>query len=167
MTYDILDLEEDDILAMSVVQTKLLRTAQKSKNELEHQLEEEKQAFYNIVVANGTLNSSIYEAKCAQLDAEYEREVEILREQLIFNLSLNEPTTDDELGDSGLGEDEGTGYIVDYSLSYVDRYTIVKSYYMAIADPAERLALYAADTTAMEYLGQYYNTLYNLLSQYV
>ena len=167
MTYDILELEEEDILAMSVVQTKLLRTAQKSKNELAHQLEEDKQTFYNIVVANGTLNSGIYQAKCAQLEAEYEREVEILREQLIFNLSLNEPTTDDELGDTGLGEDEGSGYIVDYSLSYVDRYTIVKTYYMSIEDPAERLALYAADTIAQAYLGNYYNTLYNLFAQYV
>ncbi len=166
MTYDILDMEEEDILALSVVQTKLLRTAQKNKNELAHQLEEDKQAFYNIVVANGTLNSGIYEAKCAQLEAEYEREVEILKEQLIYNLSLNEPTTDDELGDSGLGEDESTGYIVDYSLSYVERYTIVKNYYMAISDPNERMTLYASDTTAMAYLGQYYNTLYNLLAQY-
>lgn len=167
MTYDILEMTEEDIMALSVVQTKLLRTAQKSKNELSYKLEQDKQAFYNIVVANGTLNSGIYAAKCASLEAEYEREVEILREQLIFNLSLNEPTTDDDLGDSGLGEDEDTGYIVDYSLSYLDRYTIVKSYYMAIEDPEERLALYAADTTAQSYLGQFYNTLYNLLAQYV
>ena len=165
MTYDILELEEEDILAMSVVQTKLLRTAQKSKNELAHRLEEDKQTFYNIVVANGALNSGIYQAKCALLEAEYEREVEILREQLIFNLSLNEPTTDDELGDSGLGEDEGTGYIVDYSLSYVDRYIIVKTYYMSIEDAAERLSLYTADTVAQAYLGQYYNTLYSVLAQ--
>ncbi len=164
MEYDIIDLTEEDILALSVVQTKLLRTAQKSKNELTHSLEEDKRAFYDIVVADGMVNSGLYEAKCAELDAEYEREVAILAEQLIFNLSLNEPTTDDELGD-GDG-DASAGYIVDYSLSYLDRYQIVRSYYMAIEDANERLALYTADAVAQQYLGQYYNTLFNVLAQY-
>lgn len=34
MTFDIIDLTEEDILALSTVQMRLLRTAQKEKNEL-------------------------------------------------------------------------------------------------------------------------------------
>ncbi len=164
LTIDILDLSESEVEALSVVQQKLVRTAQKSKNELEHQLELDKQSYFDILVGAHMLNSSLYEDKCAELDGEYEREVEILREQLIFNLALNEPTTDDELGDDG--GDESAGYVVDYSLTYLERYIIVRDYYLAIEDADERMALYTADTTAMAYLGKYYTTLYNVLSQY-
>ncbi|MCD8040518.1 MAG: hypothetical protein LUF82_03275 [Clostridia bacterium] len=164
LTFDILDLSEEEVEALTTVQQKLLRTAQKSKNELEHQLELDKQTFFDIVVNDNMLNSSLYDDKCAALDEEYEREVEILREQLIFNLALNEPTTDEELGDDG--GDEGAGYIVDYSLSYLERYIIVRDYYLAIEDDDERMALYSADTVAMAYLGSYYNTLYNILATY-
>ena len=38
--------------------------------------------------------------------------------------------------------------------------------YLAIEDPAERMALYAADEVAAEYLGSYYSTLYNYLSTF-
>ena len=56
------------------------------------------------------------------------------------------------------------GYIVDYELSYLERYILVRDYYLAIEDPAERLVLYRADTVAQSYLGNYYTTLYNYLS---
>ena len=111
------------------------------------------------------LNSGIYDAKCDELDEEYEQKVAVLKDNLIYNMSLNVPTGDD--GDTGGGDDSDVGYIVDYSLSYLDRYQIVRNYYMSISDPAERIALYTADTTAKDYLGQYYNTLYNVLSQYI
>ncbi|MCD7728853.1 MAG: hypothetical protein LUI60_02945 [Clostridia bacterium] len=164
LTFDILDLSSAEVEALTVVQQKLLRTAQKSKNELEHQLELDKQTYFDILVSAHMLDSSLYDDKCAELETEYERQVEILREQLVFNLDLNEPTSGDELGDDG--GDESAGYIVDYSLTYLERYIIVRDYYLAIEDDDERMALYTADTVAMAYLGSYYNTLYNILSQY-
>ncbi|MCD8372630.1 MAG: hypothetical protein LUD27_04950 [Clostridia bacterium] len=164
LDFDIIDLSEEEVEALSVVQQKLVRTAQKTKNELTHSLEQDKQAYFDILVSARMLNSSLYEDKCAELEAECDREVEILREQLIFNLALNEPTTDDELG--GDGGDESEGYVVDYSLTYLERYIIVRDYYLAIEDADERMALYTADTVAMLYLGKYYTTLYNVLSQY-
>ncbi len=165
MTFDIIDMEEEDLLALSTVQMRLLRTAQQEKDDLTYELERDKQTFYNIVVADGMLNSGIYDAKCDELDEEYEQKVAVLKDNLIYNMSLNVPTGDD--GDTGGGDDSDVGYIVDYSLSYLDRYQIVRNYYMSISDPAERIALYTADTTAKDYLGQYYNTLYNVLSQYI
>lgn len=165
MTFDIIDMEEEDLLALSTVQMRLLRTAQQEKDDLTCELERDKQTFYNIVVADGMLNSGIYDAKCDELDEEYEQKVAVLKDNLIYNMSLNVPTGDD--GDTGGGDDSDVGYIVDYSLSYLDRYQIVRNYYMSISDPAERIALYTADTTAKDYLGQYYNTLYNVFSQYI
>ena len=66
----------------------------------------------------------------------------------------------------GGGGDEGAGYVVDYSLSYSERYVIVRDYYLAIADPAERMALYTADEVAKRYLDSYYGSLYNVLYTY-
>lgn len=168
MTFDIIELTDDELYALSTVQMRLLRTAQKEKDELVYQLARDKQTFYNIILANGMLNSSLYEDKCDELDDEYERQLAILQDDLIYNMSLNVPTADDDNPGGGTGgDDPAVGYIVDYSLSYLDRYQIVRNYYMSISDPAERLAAYSADTIAQNYLSQYYNTLYNVLAQYV
>ena len=58
------------------------------------------------------------------------------------------------------------GYLVDYSLPYTDRYSIVREYYLSIKDPDERLNLYAADQVAKDYLSSYYRTLFNVLYSY-
>ena len=84
-----------------------------------------------------------------------------MADNLIYNMSLNEP-----LPDGGEDSDESAGYIVDYSLSYAERYVIVRDYYFAIADSEERMALYRADDVARAYLGAYYSTLYNVLDVY-
>ena len=89
----------------------------------------------------------------------------VLREQLIFNMSLNEPTHDGETGGDDIGG-EDAGYVVDYELSYLERYILVRDYYLSIEDPAERMALYAADEVAQNYLDHYYTTLYNYLSTF-
>ena len=164
MQFDIIDMTEEELTALSTVQMRLLRSAQREKDELTVKLAEDKQTFYNILISNGTSDSSLYEDKCAELDEAYQREVEIIKDDLVYNMSLNVPTADDD-NPSGSGEE--VGYIVDYSLSYLDRYQIVRNYYMSIADPAERIAAYTADDTAQDYLGQYYTTLYNVLYQYI
>lgn len=163
MEFDIIDISADEAEALTTIQLKLLRTAQQNKNELYHKLQQELQAYYCLCNTNNVYLSSLYADKKAELEEEYEYQVEILREQLIFNMSLNEPTHDDETGDSG---NDSSGYIVDYELSYLERYIQVRDYYLSIEDPDERLALYAADTTAQSYLGSYYTTLYNYLYAY-
>ncbi len=164
MEFDIIEMTEEELLALSTVQMRLLRSAQREKDELAVGLARDKQTFRNILIADGMLCSGLYESKCAELDAEYERQVGIIADDLVYNMSLNMPGADDE---NPSGGDSDAGYIVDYSLSYLDRYQLVRNYYMSIADPAERLALYTADKTAQDYLGQYYTTLYNVLYQYV
>ena len=163
MTFDIITLIEDEIKALQTSQLKLLRTAQQKKNELEHKLAAELAEYRRLCYSNCMQSSAVYEQVAAELTAECEYKIEILREQLIFNMSLKEPTGDGDTGDDG---NDNSGYLVDYELSYLERYTAVRDYYMTIEDPNERLALYGADTVAQKYLDSYYNTLYNYLASF-
>jgi hypothetical protein len=163
MTFDIISLSDEEITALSTIQLKLLRTAQQSKDKLYHTLQQDIQTYKLLTYTNGVAVSSLFEDKSKELTEEYEYQVAILKEQLIFNMSLNEPTNDGETGESG---SDNTGYLVDYSLSYLERYIEVRDYYMSIEDPNERLALYAADTVAQAYLGSYYTGLYDYFSTF-
>lgn len=159
MEFDIIEVTEEDLNGYTAVQMQLLRTAQKNKNELLYKLEQDIELFKKLILTEDTYHSSLMENKRKELTADFERKVEILREQLLYSLSLSEP---EQGGDDGAGED--TGYIVDYRLSYSERYIVVRDYYLSIPDPAERMALYSADETAQKYLGTYYNSLYNVLA---
>lgn len=163
MKFDIIAISDEDLKSFNTVQIKLLRTAQQKKNALYHQLQSDLAQFKKLTVSNGTQNSSLYTQTEAELTEEYEYQVEILREQLIYNLALKEPTTPDETGDSG---NDSSGYLVDYEMSYLERYYQVYDYYMGIEDPTERFALYSADKVAIEYLSSYYSTLFAILYKY-
>lgn len=54
-----------------------------------------------------------------------------------------------------------------YSLSNSQRFLVVRQYYMGVTTNAEaRLQAYAMDTLARSYLGEFYQTLYELLASY-
>ena len=118
--------------------------------------------FEKLLLTNNFNNSSLAGQQRAALIKNYEHELEIIVEQLRYSLARNEPLPDDGNGD---GKPDA-GYILDYSLSYVDRYRLVRNYYMSIADPDERLALYSADETAKDYLSSYYVSLFDVLASY-
>lgn len=164
MEYDIINITGTELAALTTVQTKLLRTAQQKKNELYRKAEKELKAFRAFAYTSGMKNSSLIEAKKKELKDEAEYQTAILADNLIYNMSLNEPPSGGEGGDEG--GDESAGYIVDYTLSYNERYVIVRDFYLAISDPDERMALYGADETAKKYLASYYSTLYNVLATY-
>lgn len=163
MTFDIIEIGEAEFLDLNVVQQKLIRTAQQKKNELAHKMENELSAYRQLLYSNGMINSSLYADMEKELSAEFKYQVEILREQLIYNLTIKEPTHDGETGGSG---SDNSSYPVDYELSYLERYVLVRDYYLTIEDPVERLNLFAADSVAMEYLGSYYNSLFNYLASF-
>ena len=163
MIFDIISITQEEADLLETLQLKLLRTAQQKKNELEQKLKVQLDEYKSITYANGVQFSSLYEDFERKATAEYERQVEVLREQLVFNMSLKEPTHDDETGGSG---SDNSGYVVDYELTYIERYIQVRDYYMTIEDPNERLALYRADKVALKYLGSYYNFLYDYLIQF-
>ena len=162
MEFDIITLTPEEMKALSEVQMKMLRTAQQKKDALYRTAEKEFATFKNIVMTNGMLQSTLLDAKRAELDKELEYQTALLADNLIYNMSLNAPDVEGGTGDG----DESAGYIVDYSLPYTDRYVIVRDYYLAIADSDERMALYGADYVARSYLGAYYTTLYNVLATY-
>jgi len=160
MTFDIIDITVEELAKLTDIQMQLLRTAQKKKNELRRNTEKDFEIFKKIVYTNGMKHSSLLQQKRAELEAEFSLQTAVLVEQLEYAMTLNAPYPDRGEGD------ENVGYIVDYSLSYTDRYIIVRDYYLAIADPAERMALYTADEVAKKYLGSYYSTLYDVLYTY-
>ena len=164
MRFDIINLTETELAALTVVQMKMLRTAQQKKNDLVSKAEKELKMFRALTLTAGMKNSTLYGEKEAELQKDVDGQCAVIADNLIYNMSLNEPTTDGDIG--GEGGDEGAGYIVDYSLSYNERYVIVRDYYLAIEDPNERMALYTADDTAKKYLSSYYTTLYNVLYTY-
>ncbi len=164
MRFDIIDITEDRLKELSVVQMKMLRTAQQKKDELVRKFEKELNMFRAVVFTSGMKNSTLIEDKDRELRDELGYQTALLADNLIYNMSLNEPSNGGDIG--GDGGDEEAGYIVDYTLTYNERYIIVRDYYLAITDPDERMALYAADETAKKYLSSYYTTLYNVLATY-
>ncbi|MGN0807318.1 MAG: hypothetical protein ACI4MN_02595 [Candidatus Coproplasma sp.] len=160
MIFDIVDITEEEVELLTTVQKKLLRTAQQKKNEMMRKRDEQLFELKIMCNSNNVESSSIYAQTAAKIQSDYQTELDILVEQLQFNMSLREPTSSDETGGSGT---DNTGYIVDYELSYLERYIQVRDYYLTIEDPAERIALLQADTVAMEYLGTYYSTLFDYL----
>lgn len=164
MTFDIINITEEEVSKLSTVRLKLLRTAQQKKDELSHKLENELAEQKRLIYSNGMENSTLYAHISAELTAEYEYQVEIIREQMLFNMSLGEPTIGGEMGPTG---NDGTyGYVVDYGLSYMERYIQVRDYYLTIEDPNERILILREDEVARKYLGSYYNTLFNYLVQF-
>ena len=161
MKIDVIEMTEEELKKLTTIQMQLVRSAQKSKNELRVNLEKDIKLFEKLVLTNDLRNSPLLELKRAELEAEFSRKLDIIVEQLEYNLSLSEPFPDG--GDEG---DPDVGYIVDYTLSYTERYNLVRTYYLSIEDPAQRMSLYAADETARKYLGSYYASLYNVLYSY-
>lgn len=159
MEFDIIPLTEQEISELSLIQMQLLRTAQKRKNEMKNALDENIAAYRRLALSGGMRDSSVIAAKSARLTADYERELAVVVEQLEYSLKINSPTPD---GDP----DPETGYIVDYTLSYNERYIIVRDYYLSLPDPVERLAIYEKDDVARKYLDSYYTTLWSLLYNY-
>ncbi len=164
MEFDIIQITPEELKELSVVSMKMLRTAQQKKDEIVRKHEQEMKTFKRIALTNGMINSSLLEAKKAELKAELDLQSAILADNLLYNMSLNEPTDGGDVG-GGDGSTE-SGYIVDYTLPYSERYKLVRDYYFTIEDPQERLALYTVDEVAKQYLSSYYRTLYDVLYSY-
>lgn len=164
MEFDIINITQEEYAELPVVSVRMLRTAQQKKNELTIKFSNEFKTFKRIFYTNGMANSSLVADKKAELDAEYLRQVSVLKDNLIYNMALNEPNDGGDVG--GDGGDESAGYIVDYTLPYSERYALVRDYYMAIEDKNERMALYTADEVAKKYLSSYYTHLYDVLYTY-
>lgn len=59
MEFDVIELSEEQILNFSTIQMQLLRTAQKSKNQLLYNLESDMAMFEKLLLTNNFNNSSL------------------------------------------------------------------------------------------------------------
>ena len=160
MEFDVVEITEEELKLFSAVEMQILRTAQKSKNELVQKMEKEFALFKKLVYTDDMKESSLLEQKKAELQAEYDYQLAIIVEQYHYGMELTEPhiPSNPEAG--------SVGYLVDYRLPYNDRYNIVREYYLSIKDPNERMTLYANDEVAKDYLSSYYRALFNVLYSY-
>lgn len=160
MEFDVVQITDDELKNFSAVQMQLLRTAQKSKDELTHKMEKELALFKKLVYTDDMKESSLLEQKKAELQAELNYQLAIIVEQYNYGMELSEPFIPEN------PDAANVGYIVDYTLPYTDRYNIVREYYLSIKDPTERMNLYSNDEVAKDYLSSYYRTLFNVLYSY-
>ena len=159
MKIDIISYTDEQFAALTETQLQEIRLVQAEKDELTAKLEKAKEKEYYRILKNGTARSMLYEQACERLQAEYETEVERLRNGLVFYLQYTCRGNDTSA--------DSAPYIVNYALSYEERYVIVRDYYMsAYDDGEERFEAFRMDTIARNYLGEYYATLSDYIRAY-
>ncbi len=163
MTIDIIDLSDPAYQDLSSVQMAMVRAAQTKKNAIVAACNAEKRKLFYFMLANNTARSNVRAFEEERLDAEAEEEIAGVREDLISQLHFESIAAEgNEAGPYRYPENPN------YALSPPQRFLVVRNYYMEVtSDPATRLQMYAMDTLARAYLGEYYETLYELLAQYV
>ena len=162
MTIDIVDLTDPNYSDLSPVQLAMVRAAQAKKDKILAEAEEEKERYFYMMLANNVVRSSALEAKKKAIDKEAEAEIERVKSDLDYQLAYEALASEgNENGPYRYPENPN------YNLSYSQRFLVVRQYYMeATSDPDARLQAYSMDTLAREYLGEYYQTLYELLASY-
>ena len=150
MTIDIINYTQDQYSKLNSEQITEIKKAQGSKNRLQRRLQEKILSEKYRLVEAGIFRSAIWEKICERLQNEYDAEVDLLREGLLFYLQY-----------SGRQENGEVGYTVDYSLSIEDRVTLVKEYYLRTYENAnERFSAFKGDPVAPSYLCEAYASLY-------
>lgn len=162
MTIDIIDLGDPQYADLSPVQLSMVRVAQGKKDAILAKANDAVRQLIYLLTANDIARSTVRERERARIEAQAEADVETVREDLLHQLAY------ESLGSEG---NESGPYRYpenpNYNLTYSQRFLIVRNYYMEItSDPDARLQAYAGDTLARAYLGEFYQTLYELLASY-
>lgn len=162
MIIDIIDLTDEEYSDLSAVQMAMVREAQEKKNKILAETEQQKEEYLSMLVSNNTSHNTFYALTKARLDADAEEQIAAVKDDLDYQLAY------EALGSEG---DENGPYRYpenpNYNLTPSQRFLVVRNYYMqSTEDPDARLAAYAQDTLARQYLGEFYVTLYDLLAAY-
>ena len=156
MTIDIIHYTEEQFAALSAEKIEEIRSAQLKKNKLTAALEENLKRERQNLIDRGAYPSDVWGKIEAKLQEEYDNDVQILREGLLFFLHYVA-----EDADKG-GSVNGVPYRVDYSLSEEERMFIVKEYYESTySDPVERYMAFKEDTFVKVYIGELYLPLHD------
>ena len=153
MEIDIISFTDDQYARLSDEQLLQVKDVQQKKNKLFRALEAEKAKEKYRMISRGIYLGGSYEEVCRRLQAVYDEEVANLRDGLLFYLRF-----------SVRGEDgSDSPYLVDYSLGYEERIRIVREYYESTyTEEKQRVAAFKEDKVALDYLGEYYGTLFEL-----
>lgn len=175
MEIDIIDLTDPEYSDLSPEGLELVHKAQRKKNEILKKVDEDIEEMFESLIDRHFERTTEFRQYKLFLNKKAEEEIEILKEDLVFDLAYKVKPSDSGSEEGG-GGSEGGGESgdtyrypdnPDYSLGYSDRYQVVRKYYMnATSDPNVRLRAYSNDTLAKEYLGEFYQTLYDLLASY-
>ena len=154
MTIDIINYTDEQLAALSAEKLLEVREAQLKKDrlwaELGARLDKEKRNL----IDKGAYPSDIWEKISAMLTAEYDAQVEILRDSLVFFLHY--------VADDAPIAYPNVPYKVDYALSEEERMFIVKEYYeTAYLDEYERYAAFKKDDFVKVYIGELYLPLHD------
>ena len=153
MEIDIITFTDDQFSRLTDEQLVEVKEVQQKKNRLLRNLAQKKAKEKYRMIKNGTFLGSSYEKVCEQLQAVCDEEIAGLRDGLLFYLRF---------AVRGEGNAEAP-YLVDYSLDYLDRLSIVREYYeTTYPDPKDRVEALRTDNVALSYLGEYYGGLYEM-----
>ena len=154
MVIDIISYTDAQFAALTDEQLLEVQQAQLKKNRLKAALNEdlEKQKFR--LIDNGIFLSTIWRWVQWKLNKTYNDEVENIRNSLLFYLRFS--------GKTNGGDVDSAPYTVDYSLSDIERFNVVKTYYeTTYTDGTQRFEAFKADVVAAQYLGELYAPLYD------
>ena len=162
MIIDIVDLTSDQYKNLSPVQLAMVRAAQVKKDKIVAEAEKNQNELKYFMIANNVARSTALRDAIAAIKAQRDKDVETVKNDLDYQLAY------EALGQEG-NEQGPYRYPQNpnYNLSYSERFLVVRQYYMDItSDPEARLKAYSMDTLARSYLGEFYQTLYDLLRSY-
>ena len=162
MIIDIVDLTSPQYSNLSPVQLAMVRAAQLKKNKIEAQAQKNRNELKFFMLANNVARSTALRDVIKEIDVQMQNDIETVKNDLDYQLAY------ESLGWEG--NEQGLYRYPqnpNYNLSYSERFLVVRQYYMEVtSDPEARLKSYSMDTLAKSYLGEFYQTLYDLLLSY-
>ncbi len=162
MDIDIIELTDEDYNDLSSVQLAMIYTAQTEKNNILLNAANEKIDRLNALLKQNMARSTLREDVEKQIDEDAKVKIEAVKEDLLYRLTYDKSNADgNERGKYSYPENPN------YDLSYEQRFLVVRDYYMRYTKDANlRLSLFGNDVLAAEYLGEFYQTLYELFLYY-
>ena len=162
MKIDIVDLSSPQYSDLSPVQLAMVRAAQAKKNAVTAKRDAELKELLYLLLVNNNARSYVRTRETERIKAQAEADIEVIRDDLNYQLAYEALGTEgNENGPYRYPENPN------YNLGYSQRFLVVRNYYMGITPADARLEAYRMDTLARSYLGEFYQTLYDLLASYV
>lgn len=153
MEIDVINYTAEQMATLSNEQLLEVRKAQETKDKMTEKLAEDLLKADADMAKRGNYKSIAREYLREKIQADYDAELERIRESLLFYLRYSYRPGSAQ-----------APYLVDYSLSDEERLIIVKTYYMEnYTDANKRFSDFKEDTVARQYLGEFYAPLYHYI----